>query len=1004
MGFIQKDWANPVSVNSAELNRIEKGIKDSHDNIKILSEELSNLQLKQVKNQQDIQSLISNSPSVLETLEKLTELVSNNESIIQTLQDTSNLVTQTQLNNSLNTFLHLTDIKQDGKSIVNGTEVNITTPTIDKVLNRVSENAISNKAVTQTLEKLTKSIIIPTKLADLSEDANHLLVTENEKALWNTIKEISFTETDPTVPNWAKQSSKPIYEWIEIKNKPTIHSRIIEFPDADNYALISHNHNNIYAQLNHEHDNRYAHIIHKHPEYALTTHNHDDKYASLNHTHNFDTSKIEQSIADEIATRSRQYKTLRDLIDSISMDYNDLQNLPDLTIYALASDLYEHNHDNVYALINHNHNNLYSTLDHSHSEYALKSHNHNSDYASIDHNHDTKYADINHNHNSIYSQLGHKHDLDYANINHNHDTKYSDINHNHDTKYSLTTHTHDYSSVYANINHTHSEYASSTHTHTEFSSIVDTNTIQTMIDTSISNLIDGAPETMNTLNELSNAISDNTDLISALNSAVSNHNHDTKYSALNHTHTVSNITDIATYYSSINHNHDAKYSDINHNHDTEYSDINHNHDTVYAPISHTHTKSNIEDFEHTHTSDDISDLTTILSGYATTSHSHNYLPLSGGTIKGTSGDTPLTVQSASQSTYIGFKNSSGSTLGYLGVNNNKRPVFYDSTSRELALKSDIPNVSQSTGTSTTDVMSQKATTDALAKKMDNFSISIGATNGGNPRPTLFVTVDYNNFTSESSAYFKLSATGCHGNGSSYAFLEDVIIGVNYAGTISCNVYKYVQKECGTYQGANRHYGDIFYVHDSTAKTVKFYILLGQYSSAQFTPATKIGLTRAISAANGITQHTGTPTYYSSGNIVWAIGNDTTYARLSDIPTDKLTEITTALSNKFTNHPQSAYNCDTCYDEGVYLIANGSNCPSGFQYGSLFVMPYRKPTGNTKPDFCTQIYIPNGDDQTDPNRMFYRTSLADSWNPWQKIALYSEVIRGTYDSATDTFTI
>ena len=168
------------------------------------------------------------------------------------------------------------------------------------------------------------------------------------------------------------------------------------------------------------------------------------------------------------------------------------------------------------------------------------------------------------------------------------------------------------------------------------------------------------------------------------------------------------------------------------------------------------------------------------------------------------------------------------------------------------------------------------------KALPNFSLNIGNTGNGNPRPTLFVTVDYNNFTSNSGAYFKLSATGCHGNGASYAFLEDIIIGVSYSGTISCNVYKYAQTECDTYQGANRHYGDVFYVHDSTAKTVKFYILLGQYSSAQFTPATKIGATRDISATNGITQHTGAPTYYSSGDIVWATGNDTTYARLSDL--------------------------------------------------------------------------------------------------------------------------
>lgn len=328
---------------------------------------------------------------------------------------------------------------------------------------------------------------------------------------------------------------------------------------------------------------------------------------------------------------------------------------------------------------------------------------------------------------------------------------------------------------------------------------------------------------------------------------------------------------------------------------------------------------------------------------------------------------------------------------------------------------------QTTGQNTNGAMSQKATTDALAKKMDNFSLSIGSTNGGNPRPTLFITVDYNNFTSESGAYFKLSATGCHGNGVAYAFLEDIIIGVHYTGVISCNVYKYAQTSGGTYQGADRHYGDVFYVHDSTAKTVKFYILLGQYSSAQFTPATKIGLSRAISTANGITQHTGAPTYYDSGDIIWATGNDTTYARLSDIPevvqstgtdtskvmsqkatTDELTAIATALSNKFSNHAQSAYDCNTCYDEGVYLIASGSNCPSGSQYGSLFVMPYRKPTGNTKPDYAVQIFIPNGDDNSKPNSMFYRTSLENSWNDWREVATTYE-LSFKMDKSGGTFT-
>lgn len=31
---------------------------------------------------------------------------------------------------------------------------------------------------------------------------------------------LSLTESDPTVPNWAKQAYKPDYTWTEVKNKP----------------------------------------------------------------------------------------------------------------------------------------------------------------------------------------------------------------------------------------------------------------------------------------------------------------------------------------------------------------------------------------------------------------------------------------------------------------------------------------------------------------------------------------------------------------------------------------------------------------------------------------------------------------------------------------------------------------------------------------------------------------------------------------------------------------
>ena len=71
----------------------------------------------------------------------------------------------------------------------------------------------------------------------------------------------------------------------------------------------------------------------------------------------------------------------------------------------------------------------------------------------------------------------------------------------------------------------------------------------------------------------------------------------------------------------------------------------------------------------------------------------NYLPLSGGTITATSGDAPLTIKSASGSSYTCYKNSSGTILGYIGVNSSKKPVFYDSSDHQLAYVSDIPSLS-----------------------------------------------------------------------------------------------------------------------------------------------------------------------------------------------------------------------------------------------------------------------------------------------------------------------
>lgn len=85
--------------------------------------------------------------------------------------------------------------------------------------------------------------------------------------------------------------------------------------------------------------------------------------------------------------------------------------------------------------------------------------------------------------------------------------------------------------------------------------------------------------------------------------------------------------------------------------------------------------------------------------------------------------------------------------------------------------------------------------------------------------------------------------------------------------------------------------------------------------------------------------------------------------------------------------KGGYDVNTQYGPRLVQIGNGSNCPSNSQYGVVLNFPYRNADVGTKPDFMGQIFIPNGDDgnvRNGNNAMYYRTSLAENWNPWQQV--------------------
>ena len=139
-----------------------------------------------------------------------------------------------------------------------------------------------------------------------------------------------------------------------------------------------------------------------------------------------------------------------------------------------------------------------------------------------------------------------------------------------------------------------------------------------------------------------------------------------------------------------------------------------------------------------------------------------------------------------------------------------------------------------------------------------------------------------------------------------------------------------------------------------------------------------------------------------------------WAMASSKPPYKTSEITEETNLFFTNSraisavsgsyiaakSSSGYDVDACYDAGLYMVKSGSNVPSGSNYGALLSLPYRKAKGNSTPDFGTQIFLPNGDDDTNPNDMYFRTSLSGSWNDWQRVLTTSNLTKQLVIDALD----
>lgn len=253
MGFVTKTWKDPVNIDSNNLNRIEQGIKNSHDTLEILEEEVSNLQTKQLDILEQLKTSTPNisSDTILEQLNSIlgdTEILTALKNADNFLTKSAQELTKAELNQvyknlDLDRMLKLTDIRVNDTSVVQGSIASITLPKVDKILNLNSNNAISNSAVVRAINKLIKDIENNTTfyLKDAIEDDEHMTVSKDEIVKWNSINLDSFitNESDPTVPAWAKASTKPIYTYNEILGTPTIPTNNLELENGRGYITSS---------------------------------------------------------------------------------------------------------------------------------------------------------------------------------------------------------------------------------------------------------------------------------------------------------------------------------------------------------------------------------------------------------------------------------------------------------------------------------------------------------------------------------------------------------------------------------------------------------------------------------------------------------------------------------------------------------------------------------------------------------------------------------------------
>lgn len=293
MGYTAKHFVSLSDLTVQNLNEMELGIQEAHDDTEELDKRLTSLAIDISSITKDLNTLTQDSSAALQAIKDIDNILKQDEELSTVLKNYGTnflskdpqVLTDSELRNvyknlCLTDYQFFKEVKLNGKQIT-GSTLEINYPEIDTSLNITSNNSVSNKAITQKFNTIESTFNYYTKTDVIYDHIFNTITSEMflrqqedqelkeglENHTHNDMATKTFVRKEISLIPTPDVSGQINAHNLDKSAHPDIWEAINNM-DLSDYALVNHNHDKIYSKLDHTHD------------YADSDHTHD--YLPLN--------------------------------------------------------------------------------------------------------------------------------------------------------------------------------------------------------------------------------------------------------------------------------------------------------------------------------------------------------------------------------------------------------------------------------------------------------------------------------------------------------------------------------------------------------------------------------------------------------------------------------------------------------------------------------------------------------------------------------------------------